>query len=629
MRYLCFLVLISLFQCYGKTLTTTDNKIERDAYAHPRLFFNSEELLDAKERISRKPWSTYWEIHSNTLKYLEANDSSSETSKGLREIFQISHYSMEAVFLNDTESANIAYKLIERFEDHESFMNEGHQSIGLKRAELLKNMAIAYDLCWTLWSDNQITKVNNILWNYIQIVSIDMGHTANYAIESNWMGARYSSLLLAALAWDDLQKNSLKKTKNIPILWSSRERLFDHIKANTFSDGWNVESLGYQAYSASFIFPALSAYYRFSKKGTAGVFDHPNLMNTYKAYSISSIPISWLRPSGGFSNCIQPDLSDGNPMGSISWFSFGTTIYPDSISKYLYWMLDKAIGKNYIDTRGLILFYPIIFRKDNLTPKTPDWLSFVDRKQGILLSRNRYNNENDILFCVNASQTPMKGHEGFDRNTWRLIGLGNLWVIGSGRTNDWRGQPNLFSDTTWKSLKLKNLPVPNMTKYIINENNSYTRIEGSIYGVVDHVRESYSYFDTDKYGTPALIVFDEKSQNGKWWRINTPEFNQLSILENGYLLTGLGGQTMRVLFPKSKSIKTVSRKWTIGGNTKRMNFGIRYGNRSYRKSLLIDSEVGNSPLVVITLAEPGMSHPVISYEENEVFINGVRLDIGQ
>ena len=60
-------------------------------------------------------------------------------------------------------------------------------------------------------------------------------------------------------------------------------------------------------------------------------------------------------------------------------------------------------------------------------------LAWIDRRSGLAVFRNRYQDSNDILFAVYAKSFHGGGHEQFDAGSFRFLGLGSSWAHAGGQ----------------------------------------------------------------------------------------------------------------------------------------------------------------------------------------------------
>jgi len=100
----------------------------------------------------------------------------------------------------------------------------------------------------------------------------------------------------------------------------------------------------------------------------------------------------------------------------------------------------------------------------------------------------------------------------------------------------------------------------------------------------------------------AVIKIEDTSENGKIWRLNTPEFNEVEIVENGFLLTAPNGAKMKVTAPKEQITGEITTaKIAYGGSTSRHNNGIGFGDQYWRFNKAIDIPCNRNAALLIEL----------------------------
>ncbi|NJO02097.1 MAG: hypothetical protein HC880_10740 [Bacteroidia bacterium] len=112
--------------------------------------------------------------------------------------------------------------------------------------------------------------------------------------------------------------------------------------------------------------------------------------------------------------------------------------------------------------------------------------------------------------------------------------------------------------------------------------------------------------------------FRESSQNGRRWRIQTPEFNQFTLLPDGYLLTAPNQATMRVKVLGRPKVEVRTGLHRYGGETVRLNPGIQYNGQVYARSRWVDVLCEGNLTLLITLQRPGQSPQEVTVISDEV-----------
>jgi hypothetical protein len=256
------------------------------------------------------------------------------------------------------------------------------------------------------------------------------------------------------------------------------------------------------------------------------------------------------------------------------------------------------------------------------------WLTYYDEDQGLALFRNRFRDENDIVAGFTATAKRVRGHQGFDNLGFRILGLGSIWAVGAGRTGQIAGQTCLFPERviSKETEGIKALGKVLSTQFEVDGSGSMTA-SGSCLGVTGHVRTFMADY-SKKSGAEAVFIVTDRSDNGKLWRMNSPEFNELSINEDGFTLVSPdGAQLKAVIFTDATNPEVSSSRVHYGGDTKEQNSGISYHGKSYAFTNAIDCSTNGKMTVVLTLQPKGKAHPQIRKErENTISIGGIKYE---
>jgi len=591
---------------------------------HPRGIITAEQLQFIKLKgYTPLQNSMLRDINASRL-YLQNKYDSGNISMG--EISELALYKAYLVLLDDdTFYVPQIYKHFEEFV-LDSILYDA-SSFGLSRAHVLKKMAIIYDFTANYLTFDQKVKMSEKLLELIINVSSSMGYEGNYAIESNWMGVRYGSIVLATAVFDEFKLKNNKSRAN-PYLWEARRRLEEHMNVFFTPQGWCIESMSYQGYDWSYTIPAFIALQNMYGKGFFNIPTFaPNVSESLRAMTASTVNIINENYRG-----IQADFADDDPMVGSTVFPFGMAILSENQYPPLAWMhnylYDSTLEKN---SRELLIYHFLYFN-ETVKPVNPSvfgWNMYTDTTNGVLIYRNRFKNEQDIVAAILATQLKMQGHSGPDNLSFRIIGLGNLWVVGAGRTGFVAGQTNLFPSKPTETTKGNNA-LGIMHSCVVDPNGIvYTKMSGSCMGVEKHQRSFYICYDSILTGCPATFIVNDSSNNGKIWRINTPEFNKVNILSNGFALISPEGDIMRFTVLNTKKAIIDTGMVRYGGTTEWQNHGIWFKAKNYTKNRWIDIACDKNIVVVITLAAKGKQHPSIGFKSKsrEVLIGNKKIKL--
>jgi hypothetical protein len=297
-------------------------------------------------------------------------------------------------------------------------------------------------------------------------------------------------------------------------------------------------------------------------------------------------------------------------------YFWGKRLYPKSQLPALKWMKNYMRSSEiYIDRDGDD-FYSIAYAHPDMEPLNPSvlgWQQYVDEEQGVVLFRNRFQNKNDIVAAFTTTSRRVQGHSGFDNLTFRILGLDNLWAIGAGRTGKVAGQTNLFPLKNADKKKNRGKAGTLEEYEFFSHGSGYAIGQGSCLGVNDHRRYFAAHYD-EKSRAEALFVVVDSSRNGARWRLNTPAFNKIRFKEDGFVIEGPNGASLRArVFGQPQTLELDTGRVRYGGPSGKYNPGINYHGKKYQFNKWIDVYCNGNIGVAITLQKKGETHPGVKW----------------
>lgn len=426
---------------------------------------------------------------------------------------------------------------------------------GLRRGALARGGAISYDLCYEAWKNQTVPE--RVVWkgkSYDlpkEYIGMDLNTAMSKALLSNaesllasggagwpsgnkfgnnWYGVRYGGAVLSLLATDEGQARELLPRAMQPLQRYIETSLGTHSRPT----GWNPEGYGYTLYPAQFTFPAILAVRRLSNpdfvKNVPAV--QENLVVIY--HGLLPLP----QKNAGFLG-LHPDFQDDN----ADWTGEGAAnlafaFAPDSVKPALKWIYNRSFGalgdKRYDSAScgGLyaLLFYPLDLAEKNPAEVEGFGRTLGDRKWGFVSFRKNHGNTSgqDVLtqFMVKTGLTD-GGHNGPDGLGYRIWGLGVPWTTGSGSTIKPGGQCTVFAGDPdsavfqgqvheWLDSDLRD----SGGGFIVGRARPFSDV-----GTKDHTRRYLVDYDPGT-GAEAVFVVADTTENGKFWRLNTPGFGR-------------------------------------------------------------------------------------------------------
>lgn len=566
-------------------------------FEHPRGIIQKTDVEILRAKVKHEPYSNMLQGITYQYQKLHSEGKWKKSNKGWAyPAADLALVSAQLYLLTgENKWAQTSKEIVDQIiNDKETFLDPSY--FGLTRAQSLLKVMMAYDFCYEAWGDTYAEIFTQKIYPIVFSMSASMGRSANYDMASNWMGVRYGTVLFTSLIWDDFENgNEISKSSIAHLEFNAKKRIEDFALANIHEDGWNVESLGYWAYGWSFVHPALIAWTSKYDLGVERFSLNDRMVKAFQAAIVSFIPIKNLSTYG-----IKPDFSDDSTTWSSRWLPYGYHLAQGESKQYLRSALDLYNKQKDWTSVSDGAFENIVFSSSDDVrldiPKT--WKYFFSPGQGVAVTRNQFKDENDILVAFSTT-SHRRGHQGGDNLSFRVIGLNNIWVVGAGRTNLTAGQSSFFPSK----------PDPDSTRYepelgtvntqYYNNGESFISAAGNATGVDAHRRSMKVNMTEDS----ATILVTDSSENGSIWRINTPEFNKVNILNDGFEIIGPNETKLiaKILTPFDKIETGVNR---YGGNKQRHNYGILYNGERYENTIYIDVHCDRNIEVKLELFKP-------------------------
>lgn len=582
----------------GVATGTVSVAIPDPTQTHPRLFFTSNDVAGFRAKANLAPWS-------NMLAAIEWNLERDAT--GGYEQFRPFAQAMATLHLfrdsgvaptDYAEQAKLAVLWNISALDASGVTVWGNPSYkALTRAGRTLGTAIAYDICNSVWTGQVVPATfvagTGVTYNVPAVyVGMDLNAAVSLALKSNadslvqsggaewpgdtklgnnWFAVRYGSALLSYLScdegiatWSNNYNTCLSKI---------RQYLDNNLTKRTDANGWNPEGIAYAQYPGYFLYPATYALKRL--RGVDLPVEYPAMTKALWATYQGVLPIDrYSRTTAdgdtriGWAKGLRPDMTDDHnawdPEGTAGLaFAFAPESYKPGL-KWMYRRLCGDLGDRTWDCSTGNGLWSLLFYPDALTEQNPAacWgNTYVDLSYGVFIFRNGYSNENDFVLQTHGNlRQNLGGHAGADGLGLRVYGLGVPWTVGSGRTSDPRGQTTLFNDDPNDVTSSATAVVPSLVDRFVRANgDGYTimNMDTTEVGVGNQTRRIVTDF-SGASGAPGLFVISDTSQDGLWWRLNTPSFNTITTNDSGFTIASPDGHRMTatVLWPTGVTFRT-------------------------------------------------------------------------
>lgn len=595
------------------------------AQEHPMGLIKATDLTIVRQRLLSSPFENVIELFRGDEKNLRCNLTTVYDQEALIRLRAYLY-----ALTSEEGWASSCYSAIETLSEDPEFL-KNPMSFGLTRAAILSSVSQAYDLCYEGWSEKQRGFVADLVFDLMQSVNANMGPLSNNKLESNWMGVRYGSVLFAAIVLNDSLNASLGRRELLNAYkWDTQQRLKDHVLASYTTRGWFVESMGYQIYDGSFVWPAIIALQNSLSEGVIQFKEWvPGLLQGYRQNVTGTVAINTGRGMG-----IKADLADDNPMAGFQGWAFWQRLLPAGNQEAVRWMHRYLLEPDAFKNRSTDLFYSVLFAQSPIggyNPASGGFLNYCEPEQGVVMFRNQFRDSTDIVATFNTSSKRYGGHAGPDNLTFRLTGLGTLWVVGGGRTGDPTGQTNLFPPKETIPIG-RGWTEGQLDRYSFEGGNGsgFAIGSGSCLGVDGHHRLLLADY-SERSGAKAVFVVRDHSLNGAVWRMHTPGFNHVELIADGVMVHAPNGSTLKITVPGMTEPEIQLGSVRYGGSTQRHNPGIFFNGQAWYDNHLIDIHCEKEILVVITLQPTGCLHPEISGNQfsKTIKVGGQRISLPQ
>jgi hypothetical protein len=625
----------------------------------PRLFFDAAEVPTFRARAEQAPWRDMLASIEWAMQHDRANEW----------MLRPSNPAVLHLFRGDgpapADWSEQALRGSLALIAHREWAQPG--SSALTRAAMGLTVAISFDLCHSAWAGRSAPATFTDLagqtltlpapyagMDLRAAISLALKNNSDSLVASggsgfpgadkegnNWWGIRFAAAGLGYLASDE---DPATYERNLRL---SADAVLRHLRANLGTDpagrGWNPEGIAYAQFAGWFTHPFALALRRATGRDFAA--ELPPLRHALRSTYVGVLPIERfgrLSAPGdtraGWGRGLRPDFDDDH----ASWDGEGTgalafAFAPPEYLPGLKWQFRRLVGDlgdrtwDAASGNGLyaLLFYPHDLPEQN--PAEVWGLNYADPGYGAYALRNRYEGENDFVFQTTANlRSARGGHDGPDGLSFRLWGLGAPWAVGSGRDYraPLRGQTSFFPSDPEQLSTAPNAIAPSVRQAFLRRSGGGVltlRAETSDTGVTAHERRMIVDYDGVS-GAPGLFVIEDRSANGRFWRLNTPGFNQLETAPGAFTLTAPDGQRLHatVLHPPRARLRTGT--FTRGNGFQYRDVGVAPAgtelagmNRYDRTNKWVDFETPDGrALVVLTVVPAGAQPPAVSGDLGEV-----------
>lgn len=406
---------------------------------------------------------------------------------------------------------------------------------------------------------------------------------------NNWHAVRYSSAALGYLLCNEAGVSTpLNNAIN-----NLKTYLTATLGSSPAGMGWSSEGVAYAQFPGWFTYPFAIALKR--NTGRDLVSEHPAMRYALWSTYMGALPVqrnSRLGPGLG----IRPDFDDdhnvweGEGTGALA-FAFAFNNNPaDSIPDFDYraglkWMFRRIsgdLGDRQWDSASGNGIYAFLYYPGDIPEQNPDQVwgrTYYDPTYGAVMFRSGHQDADfspfsggqfttastDFVFQTTANtRSEVGGHGGPDDLTFRLIGLGVPWAVGSGRVWDAKGQTALFPYDPESSAANPATEWDTAVTDVFLRNNTgdgyaVLRADTTSTGVSKLSRRMVVDY-SGRSGAPAFFVISDSCSNPEpWWRQQTLSTNTVDVSTPGqFVITSPEGHRFlgKILWPAGAQART-------------------------------------------------------------------------
>jgi hypothetical protein len=451
-------------------------------------------------------------------------------------VLRLKALTVSASCLRDPDSCRAAAHLIKAL-----LRTSGRSDLG--RASAALHASVAYAFCHDLWEDAERLAIERLFHAYgKQFQQIGRGNPDNPF--NNWWCVTHSG---AGLCFLIAQRSQ-------PSAALSLDRELQHVSSflgNYGDAGHYYEGIGYSLYSSSHWMPlALAAKHLWDRDLAAHAPGARQVGRNLCTLLTCDPPHS--TPSRPPRRLIWNDDGGGAPPADLATLllpmSDGDQDAMHAVLNRIYFGSEEGtgfqIGSGHGHPMWTLLYYPLSPPEVAYGVGLP--LTWIDRRTGLVVFRNRYCDGDDVLFAVYAKSFHGGGHEHFDAASFRLLGLGASWAHAGGQAKPEAVYQNVLL-RNGQQTDLDREPAPRTGKVVYfaphARGGSVSIDAGPIYGVGRARRHFAVAFDSHPDIVAVVAIWDEiidrEAQPSQWqWSLcfDQPLELTLPTAQHGFLL---------------------------------------------------------------------------------------------
>ncbi len=402
------------------------------AEKHPRLFLTDQKVAEIKKAIGVEG-SHHAEAFGALKSWVDTKGRQPHDPKSKNWNYERAFMGRGAAFVHvitgEKKYAELAFAVLKDVHDKpgpDKRLPDQLKTYGLAKATVGEGFALAYDWCYHAWSQAQRDYIKNVLKRSLDIW-LKYGHSQlSVSRGSNWAAVCRGAELVMMLASYE-EGDRAKRLKYLV------GQLQQHMAIAYGPGGLSQEGIGYTGYGGIYL---LEACYALAETGDDTLIKQLDKHAFWKLqmFSGTSLVTDQLKR-----RYLQQGVS-GSAINDEGWASLTLRSVPKDQRPYFGWYYDRHMGKlapgkpsdKYDNQRAAWVWALLCYPTDLETANPAKTLGHAhfDYKTGGFFFRNRWQDQNDILFAVFSDLANHKAWDKREATGIRLIAHGTPFFGG-------------------------------------------------------------------------------------------------------------------------------------------------------------------------------------------------------
>jgi hypothetical protein len=524
---------------------------------HPRLIFRASELENLRKKAKTPIGQKILAQLNHSLQQKIYYDSYIPNGG-----YHATGYCFLALLQQNPQAAATAWQIIAK-----SRANPGRRS--LEQAAIVAGVALAYDLCYNLWTKDRRQELT--AWLSSEGKKLLKGGSPrdgwNGDPASNWNARARGAAGLAALALLDepIPEDSLYSPASAVEM--AKRQLARYFLQAIGDRGFGTEGDHYTTEPMIIsVFPFLQAYQNVIGKDFVG---------GSRAATIIPHYLSRVVPKQG--TLAIPAYGRHNSYMGTSLFTMAWRLIPKTALGAVKWRVEGQENSLFEVNFPQIAPFILAGYPEDIAPANPIQILdrvLADQQKGFYVFRDRWQDENDFVASLYLKRQPFAGGWSFpDVGSVRIWGLGGTWATFLDSTGERAGENVLIlpKSPPWQTSEPIAFHHAANGSGVVTLKTDNILIKGANPPSGVHALRSFAVDYSGASGSPGLFVLmdslignvDEPAFRGRTWVMNTE--GSVTIDGDRFSIANANGATMQGTFISPSSVRLRFQKTAKGG----------------------------------------------------------------